>query len=263
MKKMLLLITMAAIAFLGAGTALAETITIVGTGSGAAVLKSMGKVFNAQHPDVKVEVPKSIGSGGGFKAVGTDKNVLGRVAREPNEKEKAYGLTYLPYAKNPIVFFVNPSVGIKDLTPKQVCDIYSGKITNWKDVGGPDAKIRVIRREEGDSSLQVLRKSFPGFSEITLTKKSKTTFSDPSTCELVENKENTIAFGTYANARNHNVNILTIDGKKVSDPDYLYVGTLALVFKDKNKTGHVDKFIDFATSKAAHEAIRAAGSVPL
>src|SRR3990172_465422 len=92
----------------------------------------------------------------------------------------------LPVAKMPIVVMTHKSVGIKNLSPKQVCDIYSGKITNWKEVGGKDGVIKVVRREDGDSSLDVLLKSLPGFKAITITSKSKTTLSDPETIELVE-----------------------------------------------------------------------------
>lgn len=59
----------------------AEVLEIVGTGDGVAVLHKLGAAFTTQHPGVEVQVPKSIGSGGAMKAVGTDKNVLGRVAR--------------------------------------------------------------------------------------------------------------------------------------------------------------------------------------
>ncbi len=263
MKRRFLMTMVTLAAFFWGNMLLADTITIVGTGSGSAVLKSVGRAFSTIHPEVTITVPESIGSGGGIKAVGNDKNPLGRVAREINDRERAYQLTYLPYAKNPIVFFVNKNVGIKGLTTQQVCDIYCGKITNWKQVGGRDAKIRVIRREDGDSSLEVLLKSFPGFAGISLTEKSKTTFSDPITCELAERKENTIAFGTYANARNYDVNILTINGKNPTAADYDYVGTLALIFKEKNRNGNIDKFVSFVTSQAAHNAIRRAGALPL
>jgi phosphate transport system substrate-binding protein len=262
MKKLVMCVAVLAISLVLSGQVMAEKITIVGTGSGSSVLKAVGTAFSHNNSEVTVSVPKSIGSGGGIKAVGTDKNVIGRVARGIKDKEKHYGINYVPYAKNPIVFFVNKSVGITNLTTQQVCGIYRGRITNWKDVGGKDARIRVIRREEGDSSLEVLLKTFSGFADISLTAKSKTTFSDPSTCELAEKKADTIAFGTYANARNYGVDILAIEGKDTTDADYPYVGTLALIFKEKNKTGNIKKFVAFATSAAAHDAIKGAGAVP-
>ena len=104
---------------------------------------------------------------------------------------------------------------------------------------------------------------FPGFKDITLTSKSKTTLSDPTTCALAEQKADTIAFGTYVNAKNYNVDVLTIDGNHPAKGAYPYVGTLALIFKEKNNTGQIKGFVTFATSAAAHDVIKGAGGMPL
>jgi phosphate transport system substrate-binding protein len=241
---------------------LAEEITIVGTGSGTAIPKALGKVFSQQNPEVMISIPKSIGSGGGIKAVGRDEYVLGRVAREIKDNEKPYGLTYVPYAKIPIVFFVNKSVSIEQLSIQQILDIYSGKVTNWKEVGGKDARIRVITREEGDSSLEILLKLLPGFKDISITSKAKVTYSDPETEATVLKTTGTLAYGSYPNVKNIHVNILKIDGKSVTEPDYPYFGTLGFIFKEKNYTGNIKKFVDFAISETAHEVINEVGGFP-
>ena len=243
--------------------ALAEEITIVGTGSGTSILKAIGEAFSQENPGITITVPKSIGSGGGIKAVGRDEYLLGRVARGIKEKEKPYGLTYVSYAKIPIVFFVNKNVTVKNLSTQQVLDIFSGKITNWKDVGGSDAKIRVITREEGDSSQGVLLELLPGFKDITITSKAKTTFSDPETEETVLKTANVIAYGSYPNAKIINVHVLKVEGKSATDSDYPYVGTLGFVYKEENYTGNIKKFVKFAISEAAHEAIIEAGAIPV
>lgn len=240
----------------------AEEINVVGTGAGMSLLDALAKAFSKNNPNIIVNVPKSIGTGGGMKAVGTDQAVIGRVSREIKDNEKEYQLTYLPFAKLPVVFLTHKGVGIKSLSPQQICSIYAGKITNWKLVGGRDSDIRVVRREDGDSSLEVLLKSFPGFKDITITPKSKMSLSDQETCEAVQGREGTIAFGTYDNMKNIEVIVLTIDGKAPSDAAYPYYGTLAVIFKEKNKTGNIAKFVDFVTSKAAHEIIKKAGGLP-
>ncbi|MDM8555177.1 substrate-binding domain-containing protein [Desulfococcaceae bacterium HSG7] len=262
MKKALNVILLLAAGLAFSGPVMAEDVTIVGTGSGAAVLKAVGEAFTLKNPGVTINVPESIGSGGGIKAVGRDEAKFGRIARKIKPKEERFKLSYLPFCKMPICFFVNKSVEVKSLSTQQICDIYSGKITDWKDVGGKSAKIRVIRREKGDSSLRVLLESFPGFADIKLTSKSKTTFSDPSTCELTQDKANTIAFGTYINAKNYNVNIPLINGKKPTDADWPYIGTLALIYKQKNYTGNIKKFAEFATSSESHDAIKNMGGLP-
>ena len=263
MKKIVITVCSMLVAVLFSIPAMAEEIQIVGTGSGAEILENLGKAFTKTNPGVTVSIPKSIGSGGGMKAVGTDAAKIGRVARGIKDNEKSYGLTYLPVAKMPIVVMTHNGVGIKNLTPQQICDIYSGKITNWKEVGGKEGNIRVIRREDGDSSLDVLQKTLPGFKTITITTKSKTTLSDPETIEITEKTAGTISFGTYPNAKVSDVTAVTIGGKSATAADYPYVGELALVFKEKNKTGNIAKFIVFITSSAAHDTINGAGGLTL
>jgi len=246
-----------------APAAAAEEITIVGTGDGTVILKSIGDAFKLQNPDVEVNIPKSIGSGGGVKAVGSDKYLLGRVARNIKDKEKHFGLSYVPYAKIPVSIIVNESVNVDGLTSRQVVDIFSGKITNWSEVGGKDAKIRVVRREDGDSSLKVLKKSFPGFKDITITESAKTATSTPENFEIIEKKPYTIGFGPNDVAVHSSVKCLKIDGKGPMDSEYPSIGTMGLIFKDANRRGYIDGFINFSTSEAAHNAIRSAGGLPV
>ncbi|MBV9516626.1 MAG: substrate-binding domain-containing protein, partial [Hyphomicrobiales bacterium] len=135
---------------------------IVGTGDGIDVLRTVGASFMEQESSVRIEVSPSIGSGGGIAAVGSGKAVLGRVARELTPTETASGIVYKPIARLPSAFFVNPGVGISSLTHEQLLDVYAGRATNWRELGGADQRIRVVRREDADSTLTVLRTSMPG-----------------------------------------------------------------------------------------------------
>jgi len=257
--------TIAAVALLAlftTGTA-AEEITIVGTGDGVKVLKSIGDAFNLQHPGVDINVPKSIGSSGGIKAVGNDKYVIGRIARNIKDKEKHFGLSYVPYAKVPVAIITNENVSVDGLTSQHIVDIFSGKITNWSQVGGKDAAIKVVRREDDDSSLKVLKKSFPGFSDMVFSAKAKTATSTPENFSVVEKMTDTIGFGPYDVARLSGVKCLKVDGKSPTDAGYPSIGTMALIFKDTNRRGYIDDFVNFATSKSARNAIKNAGGIPI
>ena len=260
--KILALVLVAVWMVYGVTPILAEEINIVGTGAGMATLEGLAKAFNKVNPDVTVYVPKSIGSGGGIKAVGADQAVIGRTSRGINDKEKEYQLTYLPFAKLPIVFYTHKGVKIKSLSPQQICSLYDGKTANWKLVGGSDSTVWIVRREEGDSSLEVLVKSFPGFKDITITSKSKMALNDQEALEAVQRKEGSIGFGSFDNTKNTDVTTLTIDGKAPTDAAYPYFGTLALIFKEKNKSGSIAKFADFVKSKAAQQVIKEVGGLP-
>ena len=244
----------------GAG---AEEIAIVGTGSGTVILEALGKAFTQQNPGVTMTLPASVGSAGGIKAVGRDEAVLGRVSREIKENEKPYELKYVPFAKNPIVFMVNKNVNVPNLSAQQVLDLYSGKVTNWKEVGGSDAKVRVVRRQDGDSTHDVLVALLPGFKDITITTVSKTAFTDMEARETVENTAGAMVYGSYADAKAGDVKIVSVEGKNGTEADYPYVSTLALIYKEKNYTGNLKKFVDFATSEAALEIIKSASGIPL
>lgn len=243
-------------------SALADEIEIVGTGDGMGVFQALSEAFARSNPEHRIGIPESVGSSGGIKAVGNDRQPLGRVARPLKAREEPYGLEYLPIARVPVVFFVNPDVEIDGLQRQQVLDIYSGKMTNWKEVGGRDARIRVIRREAGDSSLTNLRATLPGFSEISILELSKTTTSTQETVEYVASKSGSIGFAPYSDALDADMRVLSIDGISPSDETYPSYGILALIYKPANRTGVVDAFIRFATSAEGAEAIRSAHALP-
>jgi len=259
MKKTFIVTVLLSIGLLFSGLAAAENIAIVGTGDGINILQAIGKAFSLENPGVSVTVSKSIGSGSGIKAVGEDREKMGRVARGIKDSEKQLGLTYVPFAKVATVFFVNKNLDVTDLSAKQVCDIYSGKITNWREVGGKDARIRVVRREGGDRSLGALLETFPGFKDITLKFRSKTAFTASDCITTVENVNDTIGWAPQDVIKNANVNVLAIDGKKPGDAGYPSSGELALIFKEKNNTGNIRKFVEFATSSSAQDVIKSAG----
>ena len=246
-----------------AAAASAEELNIVGTGSGVEILKALGAAFTQQRADVTILVPESIGSSGGINAVGRDEAVLGRVSRGLKEDEQSFGLTYVAYAKNPIVMYVNKSANVTQLTVQQILDIYSGKVVNWSEVGGADAKIRVVTREKGDSSLDVLNASLPGFKEIAITEKAKTTFSDPETESVVMKTPGAIAYGSFANAKLLDAQIVSIGGKQATDADYPYAATLGFVYKEANYAGALKAFVEYAASDAAASVIKEVGGLPL
>ena len=259
----LVLLVLALTLFGGGSRALAEELTIVGTGDGVKILKALGAAFERLHPGTTIAVPESIGSSGGIKAVGEGAAVLARVARTIKEKEQGYGLTYLPFARIPVVFFINPVLPLQNLTSIQAADIYRGTIDNWKALDGPDAPIAVVRREEGDSSLSALKKSLPTFKDLAITDRATLTDKTPLMFETVETTPLAIGFGPLDVARNQNVKVLSLDGRLATFPDYPVVNTLALVFKQTSHKGVLKAFVEFASSPAAAPIITAAGGLPL
>lgn len=242
----------------------ADDLVIVGTGNGVPVLKALGDAFTREHPGVSVVIPESIGSIGGIRAVGNDDYLIGRISRDLNDREIDYGLRQMVYATIPIVFFVNNSVTLTDITPAQACRIYDGTIRNWETLGGGTGKIRVILRENSDSSLLVLQAALPGFRAISLTPRSKTILTDGATLEECAIQANAIAFGSWPDVRNQpGVHALSLGGILPSNPDYPCMGRLSIVYKEKFCQGNLKAFVSFISSDAAKHAVLAAGALPV
>jgi phosphate transport system substrate-binding protein len=241
---------------------LAEDIPIVGTGAGMGLMEAVVAEYLKANPQAGLTVPPSIGSGGGITAVGKDKAILGRVSRPLKDSEKEMGLSYLEFAKLPIVFYSHPSSGAKSLSQAQLIDIFEGKIDNWKAVGGADLPILLVRRNKGDSSLDVLQASMKGFAGENISTDATTQFTDQKALAYVTSKPGAIAFGTYADTAKSDVTTIAVDRVGPLDKGYPFLGSLALIYKDANLKGHIKGFVDFVSSAKAKTAISKAYGIP-
>ena len=244
-------------------TAHAGDLSVVGTGDGIDLLRALGAAYTADHPDTNVIVPPSIGSGGGIAAVGSNKEVLARAARPLSDSEKEAGLVATPVFRLPSAFFVHRSAGVTSLTSAQLADVYSGKITNWRDVGGQDIRIKVVRREDADSTLQVLRQSMPGWKDLTITEKSKTAVTTQDCIDTVKEVQGAIGFGPFTKALEMELSVLKIDGHYPTERNYPSAVTLSFVHKDSTVTPDAKEFIAYAKAGKAKTVLTSMGGVPV
>jgi phosphate transport system substrate-binding protein len=238
-------------------------LAVVGTGDGIEVLKALSGAFNKTESAVEVTIPPSIGSGGGIAAVGAGKAPLGRVARTLTEAEIARGLIYTPVARLPSAVFVHPGAGVTGLTAAQLVDIYAGRVTNWKEVGGADVRIRVVRREEADSTFTVLRGSMPGWKDLVITERSKLATSTQEAIETVRLVEGAIGFGPFTKLLEHGTVVLKIDGHHPTDAGYPSGAVLAFIHTEATVTPDAKAFMAFAASDTAKDIIRSFGGLPV
>jgi len=241
----------------------AGDLTVVGTGDGIDLLRAVGTAYMADHPGTNVIVPPSIGSGGGIAAVNSDKEVLARIARPLSDSEKDAGLVATPVFRLPSAFFVHRGVGVTGLTSAQLAAVYAGKITNWKDVGGADMRIRVVRREEQDSTLLVLRQSMPGWKDLALTDKSKTAVTTQECMNTVKDVEGAIGFGPFTRALESELVVLKIDGRYPTERDYPSAVTVAFLHKAATVTPDAKLFIGYAKAAKARTVLTTMGAVPV
>ncbi|MBB6216991.1 phosphate transport system substrate-binding protein [Anaerosolibacter carboniphilus] len=126
-------------------------VVIAGSTSVQPLSDELAAVFKEKNPDVQIEVQGG-GSSVGVKSA-IDKIVdIGMSSRELKEEEKAAGLKEYVIAKDGIAVVVNPTSKVEDLTIEQIKKIFTGEITNWKELGGEDKPITVVSREEGSGT---------------------------------------------------------------------------------------------------------------
>ena len=163
-----------------------------------------------------------------------------------------------------IAIIVNSSNAVSDLTVEQIAKIYTGEITNWKELGGKDSEIVLIGREAGSGTRD-------GFESATGTKdKCKYRQQLTSTGDViatVAQNPNAIGYASLAAVKD-TVKSLKVNGvapseATVKDGSYKIQRPFVFVTKDGTELSQTaQKFFDYATSKEAAEIISKAGAVP-
>ena len=243
-------------------TTLSGTVSTDGSTSMEKVINSLGESFMAMNKDVKFTYNPT-GSGSGIQAVSEGRCDIGLSSRALKDDEKASGLVETVVALDGIAIVVNPENPVSDLDIDTIAKIYTGEITNWKDVGGNDAEIVLIGREAGSGTRG-------GFESITDTKDScKYRQELPSTGDVINTvSQNPDAIG-YASlsAVGDSVKALTVGGVEateatVKDGSYVVQRPFALVTKEGTKLSPAAQaFFDYALSADAASIIAAAGAV--
>jgi phosphate transport system substrate-binding protein len=171
----------------------AETLTIPGSGNPEYVLGELAKEFNARHTAHQVVIPPSTGTAGALRAVTEGSAGMGRIGR-PLTSEERGGLIYRPLGRDPVAFVGGAGVSVRNITRSQVTDVYLGKSTNWRDIGGKSATIRAIGREVTDASRQAIMRNIDTFSGNSLHESIKVVHLDPQMIELLDRYPSSLGF---------------------------------------------------------------------
>jgi phosphate transport system substrate-binding protein len=132
-------------------------LVITGSSTIAPLVLEMSKRYEKQNPGIRIDVQTG-GSSRGINDVRMGLTDIGMVSRalSPNETDLKGHLT----AIDGITIILNQANPITNLSRQQVIDIYQGKITHWKMVGGPDIPISVVNKAEGRSTLELFLAHF-------------------------------------------------------------------------------------------------------
>ena len=241
---------------------LSGTVATDGSTSMEKVIGALGEAFMEQNKGVTFTYNPT-GSGSGITAVGEGRCDIGLSSRALKDDEKASGLKETVLALDGIAVIVNPANPVSDLDVETIAKIYTGEITNWKEVGGNDAEIVLIGREAGSGTRD-------GFESITDTKDSckyrQELTSTGDVITTVSTNPDAIGYASLA-ALKDNVKALTVGGiapteDTVKDGSYVIQRPFVLVTKDGAELSTAAQaFFDYATSADAADLIAAAGAV--
>lgn len=192
------------------------------------------------------------------------------------EKVKAAGeeLVMTPIGKEAFVFFVNAENPVTELSSKQIKDIYSGDITNWKQVGGKDSTIRAFQRPEGSGSQSAFLR-FMGNHPVAeaMTKDVPSGMGDIlNVVSEYENRENAIgySFRFYTQVMNQHkdIRLLKVDGitpdeEHIRNDSYPITSPFYAIHLKSNQNENLKPFLSWIIGKQGQELIEKTGYVAL
>jgi len=159
MKKILSAIAALIIVGSTALNAAEETLVLDGSTTVGPIAKAFAEYYMSVYPEVNITVSES-GSGNGAKSLINGDCQVANMSRFMKDKEflaaAEKGLMPVAHvvAMDGLAVVINPANSVKAITIEQLRDIYTGKITNWKDLGGPDAAIVVVSRDTNSGTYE-------------------------------------------------------------------------------------------------------------
>ncbi len=265
MKKILtivLALACVAMLFAACGTKESGAVSTDGSTSMEKVIGALGESFMQKYEGTTFTYNPT-GSGSGIKAVQAGTCDIGLASRNLKDEEKSSGLKQTVLAYDGIAIIVHPNNPVSDLDVDTIAKIYTGEITNWKDVGGNDAEIVLIGREAGSGTRD-------GFESITGTegncKYRQELTSTGDVITTVSQNPDAIGYASLA-ALKDSVKALKVGGVEpteasVKDGSYVIQRPFVLVTvegKELSKTAQ--EFFDYVTSAEAADIIAKAGAV--
>lgn len=243
-------------------TELSGKVTTGGSTSMEKVIGALQESFMEQNSGVDVTYDPT-GSGAGITGAQEGSLDIGLSSRALKDGETGVSATVI--ALDGIGIIVNNANTVEDLTTDQIAAIATGEVTNWKEVGGPDAEIVMIGREAGSGT----RDGFESILKVSdQCKYAQELTATGAVIAAVQANENAIGYASLA-ALDDSVKALKVNGiacteETVKDGSYTVQRPFVFVTKDgAEQTPAVKAFIDFATSADAASLISNAGAVPV
>lgn len=246
------------------GASLEGTITMAGSTSVQPLSEELAAAFMENHPDARLEVAGG-GSGAGVTAAQDNAADFGAVSRELKDDET--GIDAHVIAIDGIAVVVHPDNPVSDLALEDITKIFSGEITNWSEVGGDDADIVVVSREDGSGT----RGAFTDIvldGEDTLVDSALIQNTTGGVLEAVANDENAIGYASTG-SMTEDVKGLSVDGvepteENIKAGDYSVSRPFNYVTNaDEELNELAQAYLDFVLSDEGQAVVQEMGFIPV
>ncbi|MFP4482320.1 MAG: phosphate ABC transporter substrate-binding protein [Thermovirgaceae bacterium] len=252
-----------------AGAAFAGDLVIKGSTTVLPIGQAAAEKFMEAHPDTSISVSGG-GSGNGIKAIidqTTDIAMASRFIKDKEVKTAVEGGAYpVPFAVaiDALLPVVHPDNPVKDLTIQQLHDIYAGKTTNWKDLGGPDKKILPVTRDTSSGTFEVWKSKIMDGERIIPS--AQVVASNGAMVQSVSGNPAAVGY-IGIGYLDSSVKSVTVDGTEGNNETSIsgeYPLTRHLfMFTPGWPTGDAMDFINYVLSDAGQEIVASTGYVPL
>ncbi len=242
------------------GSASEYIIVVAGSTSVQPYAEVLAEEFAHSRPEIEVDVQGG-GSSAGITAARSGTAEIGMSSRHLKDSEA--GLWSVEIAKDGLVLIVHPSNPINDLSLDQIREIYAGDITNWSELGGADARIHLITREESSGTRSA-------FEELVMKKKPispKAIVQDSNGAvrQLVSSDKRSIGFISLGLA-DDSVKAISLEGiratmENVKNETYALHRPFLFVCADE-PAGAAKLFVDYTLSAEGMGILIAEGLIP-
>jgi phosphate transport system substrate-binding protein len=224
------------------------TITIAGSTALLPLVKDAAAEYQKAHPDVKISV-----SGGGS---GTGINQVAAKAVDIGDSD-IQAPTHPELHDNRVcvvgfAVIVHPGTNVKNLSKKQIQDIFSGKVANWKDVGGADQKIVVVNRPRSSGTRAVFTKTLMG--SVPVSEAGLTEDATGTVVSVVKQTPGAVSYASFGGTRGSGLTEVSIDGAAPTDENVVSgkypVWSYEHMFTNGAPTGEISRFIAFVQSSS-------------
>lgn len=248
----------------------AEKILVDGSTGVMPLVAALAKAYHERQPAVTIEMGKGLGTRARLEALAAGKIDIALASHGVAFEEIArQGMAVQEIAKVAVVFGVNASVPLTDLTESQICDVYAGRITNWKELGGPDLVIAARARPDTEVDAEVVRAKIGCLKDLKMAESVRVM---PKTGDMAQDLAATAgAIGmttmTVVEQSQERIRPLSLNGiaphaENVKNQSYTLTRDSFLVTK-ATPAPAVVRFLDFIRSPAGAKVIAANGAVPV